>query len=557
MILLRAKDIPPDLIDYFEPVQSEPRDTLNPKPSSYAGKHYACVDTETECLTIGGWKRYDQLREGMPIFTYNMEMQQLEIQPINAIAMYEYKGNLISVFGRNTNMVMTPNHRCVIQRRLHRQGGILGKPDFVRADELKLGHKFPVAAILPDDGLLEPNDPPEFFELLGWIITDGYFNDEGSVYIYQSMTKPEHVTRINQLSEFFGDEIAQTTRERNGTTEICYAIHGELRKRVRLFLPDRSEVPEHFLTLPSEYAKAFLDGIVGGDGHIRDDKRITIIQKYKGMLDMVQAMFLRTGRSCILSQRASKQWSAFVSNCTTRHFRNSKSSLVRNDYAYHGIVWCPQVENSTWVARRGGRPFITGNTYPPDLIRPLIKSSCPTRCCPACGAGWAPRIEKPDMSQRPTRSDEAKYPTNGNQYSDDGGGTSKSAGQAYQEWRNANPDQVIDYRPTCNCIRKWGEQQTADGPQTGAEWLRRLAETAEQLAPVPGIVLDPFVGSGTTLIEARNQGLRGIGLDLSYKYLKDQARARLELDAWDAWHQGRDGDVGEDLEGLPLFKGVG
>jgi len=28
-------------------------------------------------------------------------------------------------------------------------------------------------------------------------------------------------------------------------------------------------------------------------------------------------------------------------------------------------------------------------TYPPALIEPLIKATCPARCCPTCGAGWA------------------------------------------------------------------------------------------------------------------------------------------------------------------------
>lgn len=41
------------------------------------------------------------------------------------------------------------------------------------------------------------------------------------------------------------------------------------------------------------------------------------------------------------------------------------------------------------------------------------------------------------------------------------------------------------------------------------------------------IVFDPFVGSGTTLLVARNLGRHGIGLDLSYNYLHDNARERL------------------------------
>ena len=44
----------------------------------------------------------------------------------------------------------------------------------------------------------------------------------------------------------------------------------------------------------------------------------------------------------------------------------------------------------------------------------------------------------------------------------------------------------------------------------------------------PGVVLDPFVGTGTTMIAARQLGRRGIGIDASEAYLK-QAVRRLEL----------------------------
>jgi hypothetical protein len=37
----------------------------------------------------------------------------------------------------------------------------------------------------------------------------------------------------------------------------------------------------------------------------------------------------------------------------------------------------------------------------------------------------------------------------------------------------------------------------------------------EALAPAGGVVLDPFVGSGTVLVEARVSGLRGVGTDLN------------------------------------------
>ena len=45
--------------------------------------------------------------------------------------------------------------------------------------------------------------------------------------------------------------------------------------------------------------------------------------------------------------------------------------------------------------------------------------------------------------------------------------------------------------------------------------------------PAGGIVLDPFVGSGTTVMVANHLGRKGIGLDLNLKYLKDNAKERI------------------------------
>ena len=47
--------------------------------------------------------------------------------------------------------------------------------------------------------------------------------------------------------------------------------------------------------------------------------------------------------------------------------------------------------------------------------------------------------------------------------------------------------------------------------------------------PAGGIVLDPFVGSGTTIMVANQLGRRGIGLDLSFQYLDTIAKPRLGI----------------------------
>jgi len=162
-------------------------------------------------------------------------------------------------------------------------------------------------------------------------------------------------------------------------------------------------------------------------------------------------------------------------------------------------------------------------TFPRALVAPLIRATCPTRCCPVCGAGWAAVVERPDFSEQPKRGNnhrEGEMQSKGADYM-------TSAGQAWQNWRNENPDQITGYRPTCDCYGK-------------ASWAQEF-----DVAHVPGIVFDPFVGSGTTLQVARDLGLRGIGLDLAHSYLDQQAKVRAQVSA-----------PSDALDALPLFAGI-
>ena len=164
-----------------------------------------------------------------------------------------------------------------------------------------------------------------------------------------------------------------------------------------------------------------------------------------------------------------------------------------------------------------GEPYSGAHfaTFPVSLILPLIKATCPKRCCPTCGQGWAPVVSRPNFTDQPRR---ASCKSDG-QILSHGAGILTSAGQAWQDWRDANPDRILGYRSTCSC---------------------RVAES------VPGIALDPFCGSGTTGEVCNMLGLRFIGIDLSMPYLRDQAAVRVE-------HRAIDTKVHD----LPLFAGMG
>jgi DNA modification methylase len=145
--------------------------------------------------------------------------------------------------------------------------------------------------------------------------------------------------------------------------------------------------------------------------------------------------------------------------------------------------------------------------FPTSLIAPLIRATCPSRCCPVCGAGWSPVVEREiDNTGYPSGpgGKKARNPK-GNSASD------KSTLATVARYNN----NVLGYRPACSCGRE--------------DWR-------------PGIVLDCFCGSGTTLQVAKDLMLSGVGLDLAHTYLDEQAKVRAQV-----------GAPSGALDDLPLF----
>lgn len=73
---------------------------------------WGCVDTETEVLTTDGFKKYNELKKGDMIYSWDHGL--LVINPVNEIVIKEYKGDMHSYHAPGYHQFVSPDHRMLI-----------------------------------------------------------------------------------------------------------------------------------------------------------------------------------------------------------------------------------------------------------------------------------------------------------------------------------------------------------------------------------------------------------------------------------------------------------
>jgi DNA modification methylase len=141
-------------------------------------------------------------------------------------------------------------------------------------------------------------------------------------------------------------------------------------------------------------------------------------------------------------------------------------------------------KRSVWTVPTEPTPFAHFATFPKALITPMILAGCPDKCCSICGAPWE-RVTEPTPEYAQML---------GKGYNDHSSDLSKGFIKDDTKGRRCTANYITTgFRPTC---------EHADTPT------------------VPGVVFDPFMGSGTTALTTRSLGRHYIGCDLNPEYVK-------------------------------------
>jgi len=131
-------------------------------------------------------------------------------------------------------------------------------------------------------------------------------------------------------------------------------------------------------------------------------------------------------------------------------------------------------------------------TFPEDLIEPMIQAGCPRYVCKKCGKARE-KIYK-QIKHKPIE---------------------KYNGQAKKDYKNAKAQNPSDTK------RRILESMRIENKIIG------LTDCHCNAGFEPGVVLDPFMGAGTSAVVAKKQGKRYLGIEIKQEYI-DMAEKRIK-----------------------------
>lgn len=355
-----------------------------------------CADDKTEVLTRGGWKTGEQLEVGEDVVTLDHETGKAEWCPAEVVSIFPVEDEpLVSMEGYGHSSLTTVNHRWPVERYIqHRKEW---KKEFRQTQELtgtcRVACAAPVSN-LPQDKIWED----AFVELVAWYWTEGTMTSGGGAIIGQSrIVNPLYEQQITKcLTTLFGLPVSSLLscskvpawRIVKDTThpDMTYFRLNVMACRTLLQVvvgKEKLVAPEFLCSLTLDQLYLYINTSIEADGD--EDKQPSgyikrgVCQSSKARLDRFQMVCSLAGVRTVLryapvrgrGQYAGRaQWRLSLYDQQVYFTPQTRGRDFTIQVQPHtGYVWCPTTKNHTWLARRDGKVYFTGNTqYDHDVI---------------------------------------------------------------------------------------------------------------------------------------------------------------------------------------------
>jgi len=515
---------------------------------------YACYSEDTECFTNNGWKKYSDIVPGVDkILQWEHSTGELTWYVPEEVFVYPAPEEMVSLQNRHTDQLVTKNHRCYAKIRKHSRNTTANFYEVVEAKDIKRrwSKDFPMAG-----NLMGGVSVPDAY-LVGWWATDAWVHGDKKACMF-SQAKPHTLIKLRNAIKGSDCNYSEYLKERkrfnpNHNDEVSFYVTGNLAKFLLTNWPTRT-LGYEILTWDWESRNNLLEGLLDGDGSRPEGMHGETFWSLKhDRLDLISSLCCSLG---IRNYVDYKKGCVYLNRKTATTQLQDKH-VTETVKGVGDVVWCLKTETGAFLVRRNGKPFISGNSGMPKsgTLKPCHEPICVARK-PFKGSAKAimelegigsyniescrvPVTDPQDLADfennhRVTeRIPLERKDSSLNLFE---GGWKQMVGDAHiPEGRypgNIATDGTLgdDYRFFTKCEfteedyeiqerllfykkptkKEKGEYNThiSVKPVSLMQHLIRL------VTPVGGVVLDPFMGSGTTGVAARLEGMVFIGIEM-------------------------------------------
>jgi len=353
------------------------------------GGHPCCLTSDTKCLTRYGWKDHKDISKGDVVAAFDMKNKKMVWDEIEDIYVYNnYNNDIVDINGKSISIGMTPNHRCVTYRKTSK----LKKDKYEIKNANKLSSKDCIlcsADWINNTEYKQRYINKDIASLLGWFISEGNykFNSKNkksycAIEITQSSSKnPKKVldihnllTKNNWTFSRYDRDIKHSYNKSKTSKITTFYINDPIKEEIaNLSSYPYKKIPKDILTWNIDSIEAFFESMIDGDGERISKNLLRFRQKGKEDIEMMQAIGTRLGWDSNCHEDKRNLYKITFTKKKHKLLRDSKKSLI-NNINYNGTVWCLRTKTyGTFVAKRNDKIFVTGNSFPEELAKRVIK----------------------------------------------------------------------------------------------------------------------------------------------------------------------------------------
>lgn len=335
---------------------------------------FYCADEATEAMTKRGWLKWNEITEDDTILSMDPVTKELKWSVVKSIFRKKYSGKMHHLSNTSIDALVTPNHKFA-----------LTDGSLVPVEALTVGKSIQTMGTAVQGGTNVYTDA--FVELVGWAVTEGCYHPCAVTITQKRGSEGEQY--IRDALKFTKAEFSEHT---SGVDCAAFRIMGDVAQQILAVSPGRVLSMEFVRTISTYQRSLLIEVMLDGDGWRSGKNARQYFQKDRAHIDVFVALCSMAGVPTTTKYR---EWKTVLPNRTehlsagyTVTLRNRMSTKVGNiDFHggrrdkrggkpgsprinpnvpmvdYDGYVWCPETEYGTWVCRRNGRVYVTGNTY--------------------------------------------------------------------------------------------------------------------------------------------------------------------------------------------------